>query len=279
MPGMVALSPIDPAPVQDFRTFDFTNLIKTATGASITSGTWSCVLDASSDVIDPDPALRLVGAPTFTQLTTTQMIGNCIDNCIYDLSATVNISDGRVLVLNGSLSCQSGYGVAAGLPEGAIPFDYNEFISKFPSFAPLPEEQVAGYWDEAGMIFRNDNTSPEQDPTIRREILDLLTAHCALLFAPAPVGMGGGTYASLGGVLTSKSVNGVSVGSSGLFPGMTGTQAWYGLTQYGLKVWKILAAYRTMHYFANPPRFGYAYGPLRGFGAFGLGPYGGNWFT
>jgi hypothetical protein len=264
---IVVLPPIYPAPVRDFRIFDFTAPIKPATKAAITAASWSCTVDAQSEVVDPTPSGRLIGAPSFDTFTTTQLIGDCVDNCLYALSAQVTVTDGRILVLNGSLYC-SGLPAVAILPDGALVFDYDEFVIKFPEFMPLSEELLAGYWAQAGMLFRNDATSSEQDPVIRREILDLLTAHCAVLFAPPPVGRGGGGSSALGGVLTSKSVNGVSVGSSGVFPGMSGTQAWYMLSSYGQKAWMMTRAYRTFHYLPGPQRFPSSNNPIWPFGPF-----------
>jgi hypothetical protein len=280
MPGLISLAPIGPDPVRDFRMVDFTNDITPPTiplyptppiypsipppvttphppSATISSSVWTIWLDPDSNVQDPDPSAHLIGNPALASTSVAQLIGECLDGCTYLLAIQANLSDGRVLVKEASLACVSYKTQLQSLPEGAIPFDYDEWIRKFPELSGLPEQLAQGYWDEAGLIFRNDCTSPEWDLDKRREILDLLTAHCAMLFAPPPIGRGGGGANALGGVLTNKSVDGVSVGSSGLFPGVNGTQAWYLTTQYGQKAWRLMAAYRTFHYVQGPQRYPY----------------------
>ena len=95
------------------------------------------------------------------------------------------------------------------------------------------------------MLFRSCS-SPVQNLDERKELLLLLTAHLAALFG-GPNG-GGGFSPAMTGVITSKSVNGVSLGSSGMFPGVSGTQAWYMTTKYGQAYWMKVRAYRLFYY-------------------------------
>lgn len=281
-------APIAPAPVRDYRSFDFTREIAPTPlappasdmaaggytalpGGVIVEALWSCRVMAGSQRDDPEADRRLVTSPVFDAMTTSQLVGDCVEGVTYELSAQVTLSDGRVFVKSAPLIC---YGAAAQdaappvlLENGAIPFDYESWVLKFPEFQMLTETQAQAYWDEAGLLFRNDATSPVPDPTQRREILDLLTAHCAALFAPPPMGRGGSAgYGALAGVITSKSVNGVSVGSSGLLPGFTGNKAWFAQTQYGLKYLSLTAGWRQFHYVPGPyPRFPPSHWPAYGY--------------
>jgi hypothetical protein len=258
--GMIAFPPISPSPVRDFRAFDFTKDINPPISgyfyqpapvapASIMEAIWS-------GVTDPAPSDRMIGPPVFDVTTTSQLIGDCVDGCTYALSAQVKLSDGRILVKNGTLVCLSAETQAenatANLPPGVLAFDYDEWLTKYPEFSQVPEPQAEGFWLQAGIIFRNDLTSPEWDPVVRRDILDTLTAHLAMVLLPPPLGRGG--ISGMVGPISSKSVNGVSVSSSGI-AGFSGMRAWYASTPYGLKYLALTAAYRTFHYIPGPQRF------------------------
>jgi len=254
--------PIMPAPARDNFTFDFTAQIG-ASGA-ISAAAWICKMSDVSTVEDPTPDTRIVAPPTFSTTTTTALCGDMIDGAIYQFQAAATIDDGRVFVKFSELLCSSDPMNAPPMVDqttGAVLFNYSNWASQYPEFNTLDPDVAQGFWNEACLLFRNDDTSPELDPQARSEILGLLTAHCAAIFAPPPLGRGGGGTTALAGVLTSKSVNGVSVGSSGLFPGVSGSAAWYLTTQYGAKAWKLMAAYRNFHYVPGPQRFPNQYWP------------------
>jgi hypothetical protein len=286
--SVIGFSPIGPSPVRDFRTVDFTRDITppppgapwvslpifpspppTTPMATIQQATWTCDTEPDSAGLDPDPSARLIQSPTFDATSTSQLIGDCVDGCSYFFTIEVTLSDNRILVKQASMACFSYHTHLASLQPGAIPFDYDEFISRFPEFGALPESQAQEYWDQACVMFRNDGSSPEQDEGQRRVILDVLTAHMAALFALPPIGRGG--IGAMVGVTTSKSVNGVSVGNSGLLPGFTGTRAWLAMTQYGLKYLALTAGYRAFHYVQGPQR--YPYPPNRVWPPYGYMPY------
>ena len=246
---LVALAPIFPAPTRDFRTFDFTQMIGDLT-VPISVVTWECAVAPDSPVPDMEPDLRLLQDPTiegqyFQQ--TSCLVGDMIEGVVYILTVQANFQDGRILVQRGSLPC-----VAETLPElpepdpCVVPFDYDAFLTMFPEFVSLPSEQVFGYWVMACEGLRNDCSSPVQNLDERKELLLLLTAHFAALLG-GPQG-GGGFSPAMTGAITSKSVNGVSIGSSGIFPGVSGTQAYYMLTRYGQAYWYKIRAYRLFYY-------------------------------
>lgn len=248
---------IPPAPVRDFFVFDLTAQI--GVSGSITTVTWECSVEDYSPKPDATPEDRIIGSPTFDQHKTSALCGDMLDQVIYELKITAIIDDGRILVSSGEVLCAD---EPTAMPpiviNGVVQFNYLHFITAFPEFAAVDPDALQGYWDEACVLFRNDLTSPEQDPVHRREILELMTAHVAALFAPAPFGRGGGTV----GRVTSRSVGGVSVSYEG-FTGASGTETWWLQTQYGAKVWRVLAPYRAMHYlppyFSHLPRRGSTY--------------------
>jgi hypothetical protein len=268
---IVSLAPIAPAPVRDFRSLDFTRLINSAT-AGITEVSWDVSVMPDSPLPDPDPNSRLVADPTIHESgqASTVLFGDGIARVNYLLTATAVISDGRVLVRRGSLPC-----IEQELPEPedldpcVVPFDYEKWATLFPELAwgsagacggdvggpgatpVVGPEQAAAYWRMAEELLRNDCTSPVCDHAEREEILMLLTAHIAALLG-GPTG-GGGFGPQITGTITSKSVNGVSLGG-GTLQGVSGTQGWYQLTRYGQLAWMKLRAYRLFHYVPGPQR-------------------------
>jgi hypothetical protein len=279
-----AFTPIAPAPVRDWRTIDFTTEIQRsvpgAPTSAIASALWSITLEPSSEVDDPAFASRLLGQPINDAYHTSHLIGDMVDSAVYQLTAQVTLNDGRILVKSGEIVCFSEEEpIAPPGDAGTVVFDYDRFVSAFPQFAGASTDALERFWLTAGLIFRNDWTSPESDLLTRSYLLALLTAHIATLFAgPAP---GGGGFGGGGmvGRINSKSVNGVSVSAEG-FPGVTGTQGWYLMTQYGALFWKATAAYRTMHYVSGPQRFPSYVGPMYGPSGYPF-PYGvwGRWLS
>jgi len=270
--AVATFDPILPAPARDYFTFDFTPEISKVPPGSpvatpvIVTAAWALAVEPTSEITDPDLAARLIGDPVFDAYHTSQLAGDMLDGCIYLLSAQVTTSDGRILAKSAELICltQREPAPPPSVDTGSVVFNYDQFISQFPAFAGANTDVLESCWAYAGIIFRNDATSPEQDLPTRAYLLYLLTAHIATIFAGP--GAGGGFNATgMVGRINSKSVNGVSVSADG-FPGVTGTQAWYLTTQYGAMYWRATAAYRTMHYFPGPQRWG-------GYGGLGVYPY------
>jgi hypothetical protein len=248
---IVTLGPIAPAPVRDFRSLDFTTLVNNP-AVTISDVAWTCEVAPDSANDDPAPD-RIIGDPTVAGQASTVLFGDGVDGVTYLLTATADLSDGRVLVMRGSLSVVAQVITQPQLPPGAVPFDYALFVTMFPEFQSLSAQTVYALWLNACVILRNDASSPVQDPQTRVMLLMLLTAHLAALFG-GPQG-GGGFGPQLGGVYTSKAVDGVSLGSSGPYPGVTGTNAWYLQTRYGQDYWMKTRALRTFHYVPGPQRF------------------------
>ena len=245
---LVTFAPILPAPVRDHRTLDFAAQINNPT-IEIEKSEWDAAVMPGSAVQDPEPLERLLWAEPLidqTAQTTTMLFGNGINGVTYYLTASVELSDGRLMVQRASLTCIAQSLEEPPAPPGAVLFDYHKFITLFPEFKDLSPQQAHAYWSMACEIVRNDDTSPITDPAEREEILLLLTAHIAALFG-GPMG-GGGYGPQITSTISSKSVDGVSLSSGGMFGGVNGTQAWYQLTRYGQLAWMKLRAYRLFHY-------------------------------
>jgi Protein of unknown function (DUF4054) len=269
--AVATFDPILPAPTRDYFTFDFTREVQNIPPGAppgtpfIQAATWSITIEPTTadPTLDPTPASRLIGAPIFDDNHTSHLAGDMVDGVVYVLTAQVTVSDGRILQKSGEVTCLiQREPVIPPLDPGVVPFDYDRFISAYPQFTGVNSDIMERLWTSAGLLFRNDSTSPEQDLPTRAYLLSLLTAHLALLFSGGPGGYGA---TGMVGRINSKSVNGVSVSADG-FPGVNGTQAWYLSTQYGALFWKMTAAYRTMHYFPGPIRYpvysGYGNFPL-----------------
>jgi hypothetical protein len=296
----VAFPPIAPAPTRDYRTFDFTaemlaippgmpvvNPLTPRPGGQIvvvpdpspspqlveiSEAVWSIEMEPSSEVPDEFVYTRLMGHPVNDANHSSHLLGDMVDSAIYVLRCQITDTVGRIFVKQGELICLTQQEpVHPPIDAGVVVFDYNRFVSAFPAFAGTNSDTLERMWISAGLIFRNNWTSPEQDLPTRAYLLALLTAHIATLFA-GPPGSPSGMYGGGGmvGRINSKSVDGVSVSADG-FPGVSGTQTWYLSTQYGALFWKATAAYRTMHYVPGPIRF-----PQ--YGGFPLLPYSRRYF-
>lgn len=105
------------------------------------------------------------------------------------------------------------------------------------------------YFNEAGLYWRNDGTSPTCDNGVQLSLLNMLTAHLAWLNRRDANGQ---LVSSLTGPITNATEGSVSVGVRPLEA--RGTAAWFVLTPYGAEFWATTAAYRTMRYRPGPRR-------------------------
>jgi hypothetical protein len=249
--------PIRPAPDSDDFAFDFTDRIG-ATGV-IDSAVWTCEVSPNSLVTDPSPASRILLPATYSDKTTTSRIGNMIDGVIYTLTARITLTDGRNLSKSADVECTSNISQPVQAVPGSASFDYDAWVMRYPEFEGVSPSTAQMLWNEATLFLVNDGSSPVTDVSIRAVLLNMLTAHLAILFA-GPGGAGG-----MVGRINSKSVNGVSVSAEG-FGGVSGTASWYLTTRYGADYWKATAAFRTMQYIPGPTRPMDVWPYRRGFG-------------
>lgn len=234
-----AFGPIKPAPASDFFVFDFTAQIGPA-GGSIAQAVWTVTVDASSPVADPDPASRILQAPTFSSTKTSALLGNMIDGVIYDVGAEVTLSDTRVLSDAATLLCSSTEPADIYLTVGQFRIDYPAFAdtNRFP-------DAMIQYWiniacSPPNMSYAINQCRWGQFFTLGLNLFvahNLAVADMMTQRAGPPSAPGTGSpygHASLigSGVAASRSVNGVSVSYDNSL-GMEANAGWWGLTPWG----------------------------------------------
>jgi Protein of unknown function (DUF4054) len=146
-----------------------------------------------------------------------------------------------------------------------VTFNYPMWVARYPEFSGyVLEPQATSYFTEAGLYVRNDGGGPVNNVLIQTLVLNMLTAHIAMLsvgtaanpvLAPPPVGRV--SDATEGSVHAAFEMN------------APGSAAWFMQTQYGAAAWQALAPYRTMRYVVNRGQQGRSfYGPGFGYGGY-----------
>lgn len=149
---------------------------------------------------------------------------------------------------------------------GAIAvFDYAAWIAAYPKFNPsVTELQATGYFAQATMYLRNDGTGPVCDIPQQTNLLYLLTAHIATLFAT----VNGVAPSPIVGRIKSATQGSESVDTD--YGEQPPSAAWFLQTPYGAMYWQATAAYRTFRYRPNPrPVVNGAYPGYPPFGPYG----------
>lgn len=145
------------------------------------------------------------------------------------------------------------FGACAG---GAVAtFNATDFKVLYPNWAAVPNLQLQGYFDIATIYLRNDGSGPVRTTSVQTTLLYLLTAHITQL----TIGADGLGASPLIGRVNSASEGSVSVGSD--YPS-TPNSAWFVQTPYGASFWQATAAYRMVHFFPGPQRFGNGIAPI-----------------
>ena len=119
---------------------------------------------------------------------------------------------------------------------GAIAqFDYAQWAARYPDLADsVMPDLASAYFQEAGLYLANDGTGPINDPIRQLLILNMLTAHIAILASAGRGGSGG-----MVGRVSSASEGSVSVSTD--MPALPGTAAWFGQTAPGMSAWQAMA--------------------------------------
>jgi hypothetical protein len=147
---------------------------------------------------------------------------------------------------------------------GVVVFDYDLWAAQFPELASsINSDQAALYFDFATLTVDNTGASFVLDLSKRTNILNLVTAHIAMLLAPIS-GPGGSMQqpSPLVGRLTQASEGSVSVSTDMAAPMAA---AWFIQTRYGAMAWQFMAPFRTALYIANP--YSWPAGGSPGYGA------------
>jgi hypothetical protein len=134
-------------------------------------------------------------------------------------------------------------------------FVYANWITRYPEFTAVSEPVAQGYFDLATIYWRNDGTSPNNDPvppatnSSQGMLLNLLTAHIAAMRSQSQGSQtpGGAQDANTPvGRISQATQGSVSVTTElNLEPGQA---AWFSQTKYGMDFWQATAAWRTMRY-------------------------------
>ncbi len=122
----------------------------------------------------------------------------------------------------------------------AVTFSYAGWVALYPEFVAVPQAQAQGYFDLSTTLLRNDGTSPVPTTALQLQLLNLLTAHMAKLFAPASQG---GQGAGIVGRIANASEGSVSVQTE-YSSQISDSEAFYIQTAYGALYWQMTAAFR-----------------------------------
>lgn len=128
-----------------------------------------------------------------------------------------------------------------------VAFDYPTWIARYPEFTSTVNAATAlDYFTEATLYLANDGTSPASSSAIQLMLLNMLTAHLAMLYS----GTATDPATSVVGRVSSANEGSVSVSLTMDLP--AGTAQWFGQTKYGISFWAATAAYRTFRYRRGP---------------------------
>ena len=115
------------------------------------------------------------------------------------------------------------------------------FHARYAEFAAVSDVVLGAMFTEAGLYCNNTDASPVSDVNERTMLLNMLTAHIAMLaglISPDGKSMPVGRMNAAG-------QGSVSVGFEYQVPG---TAAWFAQTQYGAAFWQATNSYRGMSY-------------------------------
>lgn len=127
-----------------------------------------------------------------------------------------------------------------------VTFDYATWAAQFPALGKTTNEATAtSYFGFAGLFLNNTAMSQIVDVTVRAPILNLITAHIAVLF-----GNGANGPSPLVGRINQATEGSVSVSAE--LAGMGKNEAWWTQTPYGIMAWQAMAPWRTARYIAAP---------------------------
>lgn len=142
-----------------------------------------------------------------------------------------------------------------------VTFNYAAWLLAYPEFTGVvAQPQAQEYFNIATSIHRNDGGGPVNDTTVQLNLLNMLTAHIAALFAPPAAGQAPAN--NLVGRISSATQGSVNV-QAAYSTSVTQQMAFFIQTKYGALYWAATSPYRTMRYIPNknrgvvgPPGFG-----------------------
>jgi hypothetical protein len=126
-----------------------------------------------------------------------------------------------------------------------VSFDYATWTALYPEFtSTVNPSQAQQYFSVATTIHRNDGFGPVNDATQQLNLLNIVTAHIAALFAPPAPGQQASTVV---GRVNSASQGSVSV-QAAYSNNVSEQMAWFIQTKYGALYWAATQPFRTMRY-------------------------------
>jgi hypothetical protein len=141
-------------------------------------------------------------------------------------------------------------------------FDYSVWSARYPNLAvSVTQPLAASYFAEATLQLDNTDCSPVSDVGQRLLLLNMITAHIAVLNGASPAGAAG-----IVGRISEATEGDVTI-KADLGDGIP---AYWAQTPYGVAYFQATAGLRTMHYIPGPQPFFDAY-PYGGFGNNRLG--------
>ena len=132
-----------------------------------------------------------------------------------------------------------------------VAFDLAGFRLRYPEFATVADALLGAYFVESTVYLNNTDSSIVADVALRSMLLNMLTAHIAVLNS----GANGQAASALVGRINSASEGSVSV-SADMGP-VSGSSAWFLQTRYGAAFWSATARFRTMRYIPGASRAQY----------------------
>lgn len=136
-----------------------------------------------------------------------------------------------------------------------VQFDYNGLVALFPEMAPVGSPLLQVYWGVAQTMHANDGSGPVNDATLQANLLNMLTAHLAQIFAPRDASgnpaAAGASSPNMVGHISSASEGSVSVQVEALSAFKTAQAQWLASTKYGALYWASTAQFRQVRY--RPP--------------------------
>lgn len=134
------------------------------------------------------------------------------------------------------------------MANGVVIFDAAAFVLRFPFFAAYNTATPAGlqmFFNEATLLLNNTSASLVKDETERAMLLNLITAHIALINGVAAPGGAGSTAGQVGRV-SSATEGSVSVSLD--MGAAYASAAWWMQSSYGAQYWAMTAQYRQARF-------------------------------
>jgi len=209
----------------DLFQFDFTREL--GENDAIASTSWQCVASSNSLNTDTNPN-HIIGTPTFTDTLSMATAGTFVNGVIYTLTATVNTSQSRILVLSADVSCALNVDITTST------LTAQQFRAEFPAFdtGKYTNESIT-FWINQAI---NNPNGPIIDPCRWGQFYDLgirlWIAHNLTIYGDVEhrerVGSGGLAT----GLISNRSVGPGSVGYD-VRAGFEDNAGNYNLTIYG----------------------------------------------